>query len=129
MGRPPRILIVDDDEDLLLVMNLTLKSEGFDVQVSFNGDGFFEILQQHRPDVILMDITMEGVEGGTLCRHVKMNEDTRAIVLFMFSANRNVEQITRECGADGYVSKPFEMADLRQKISDSLGAKVNGAQF
>ena len=67
MGRPPRILIVDDDEDLLLVMNLTLKSEGFDVQVSFNGDGFFEILQQHRPDVILMDITMEGVVGCTLC--------------------------------------------------------------
>ena len=122
LGRPPRILIVDDDEDLLLVMNLTLKSEGFDVQVSFNAEGFFEILQNYRPDVILLDITMDGIEGGALCMRVKADADTRGIIVFMFSANRNVEQIAQVCGAEGFVTKPFEMADLHQKIRDSLGA-------
>ena len=122
LGRPPRILIVDDDEDLLLVMNLTLKSEGFDVQVSFNAEGFFEILQNQRPDVVLLDITMEGIEGGTLCKRVKADADTRGIIVFMFSANRNVEQIAQGCGAEGFITKPFEMADLHRKICDSLNA-------
>jgi len=121
-GRPPRILIVDDDEDLLLVMNLSLKSEGFDVQISYNGDGFYEILKTQRPDVILLDITMDGVEGGALCKRVKADAGTRNIVVFMFSANRNIEQIAQACGAEGFITKPFEMEDLHQKIRDSLGA-------
>ena len=122
LGRPPRILIVDDDEDLLLVMNLSLKSEGFDVQVSYNGEGFYDIVQNERPDVILLDITMDGIEGGELCMRVKADASTRNIVVFMFSANRNIEQIAQACGAEGYITKPFEMADLHQKICDSLGA-------
>lgn len=116
----PCILVVDDDEDLMLIMKLKLKAEGFEVMLSYNGDGLFQQLEHSHPDLILLDITMNGVDGGTICKQLKANASTSSIPILMFSANRNIEQITLDCGADGYLSKPFDMTELKEKINGTL---------
>jgi len=112
----PFILLVDDEEDLLLLMKFKLQSEGFKVEISQNGKNILDILHQFPPDIILLDIRMKEVDGGTICHLLKTNKSTRHIPIFMFSANDNVNIIAQQCGADGFITKPFEV----QKVKDLL---------
>lgn len=104
---PPVVLVVDDDEDLLVLLQLKLESEGFDPLCSPNGGNLMDIITQRHPDLVLLDIHMNGVDGGDLCRQIKSNPDTADITVVLFSANANIETVSRQCGADGFISKPF----------------------
>lgn len=119
----PHILIADDDEDLLLLMKIKMKSEGFEVQISPNGDDLFDLLETSLPDIILLDITMRGVDGGTICKDLKKAEKTKNIPVILFSANHNIESITQECGADGYILKPFNNKTIKTRIFQILSLK------
>ncbi|MEP7377087.1 MAG: response regulator [Chitinophagaceae bacterium] len=114
------ILVVDDDEDVLFLMKKTLQLEGYDTTVSPNGENIMDIIAQSTPDMILLDIHMNGIDGGTICKLIKTNKTTANIPILMFSANENIAGITRQCGADGYIRKPFEPTQLKQKIKQIL---------
>jgi DNA-binding response OmpR family regulator len=117
LGRRPSVLIVDDDEDLLLVLQLTLAAKGFNVIPSINAQRIFELLESAQPDIVLLDITMNGVSGGDICTQIKQNDTTSHFPVLMFSANRNVAEIAAACHADGYVSKPFEVQVLAETLA------------
>lgn len=114
------ILVVDDDEDVLFLMKRTLQSEGYDTSISPNGENMMDIITQSPPDMILLDIHMKGVDGGTICQLIKTNQTTCDIPVIMFSANENIAAITKQCGADGYIKKPFEPTQLKQAIQQIL---------
>lgn len=117
-GKPgTTILLVDDDEDLLLVLDLKLKAEGYNTLVSVNGKDVKSISKTAQPDVVLLDITMNGVSGESICRMLKAEPDTRHIPVILFSANFDIREITESCGADDYLTKPLDFADLRQKVN------------
>lgn len=116
-GRTPKILLVDDDQDLLIVLKQQLTKEGHHVVVSPNGVNIFDIIASDTPDLILIDIWMEGVEGPTLCRLLKSNKSTSRIPILMFSANDRIAEITGQCGADGFVRKPFKVEELRNEFA------------
>ena len=114
------ILVVDDDEDVLFLMKKTLQSEGYDTTISPNGENIMDIITQSPPDMILLDIQMKGIDGGTVCHLIKSNRTTASIPVLMFSANENIASITKECGADGYIRKPFESAKFKEKMEQIL---------
>jgi CheY-like chemotaxis protein len=114
------ILVVDDDEDVLFLMKKTLQLEGYDTTISPNGENIMDIITQTPPDMILLDIQMKGIDGGTICQLIKTNKTTSGIPILMFSANENIASITHRCGADGYIKKPFEPGQFRQTIQQIL---------
>lgn len=114
--RNAAILVADDDEDLLMLMEMKLKAEGFKVHISPNGENIFDIVKVDAPDIVLLDITMRGIDGGTICRQLKSNDETKHIPILLFSANHNIAEITKHCGADGYITKPFNDTEVKEKL-------------
>ena len=119
-GNGRSILVVDDDEDVLVLMKHALSSQGYIPTISPNGENMMDIITQSPPDIILLDIHMKGVDGGTVCQLIKTNQTTAAIPVIMFSANENVASIAQHCGADGYIKKPFESAKFNKAIEEIL---------
>ena len=113
--------MVDDEDDLLYLVELTLKQEGFTTEISPNGVDMMDLITQSRPDIIMLDIHMKGIDGGSLCQLIKSNTSTADIPVIIFSANANVANISKECGADGYIAKPFS----GEKFKDAFRSILN----
>lgn len=110
------VLIADDDIDLLQLVKMHLQRAGFDVQLSLNGNGITKMATDKHPDVILLDISMDGISGDDICRKLKSDRATSTIPIIMFSANDNIEQIVNSCGANDFVRKPFNLQTIKDKI-------------
>lgn len=113
-----KILVVDDEPDITRLVEFTLKKRGFEVLVA--GDGFsgVEIAKKERPDLILMDIMMPGMNGYEACRCLKAEAETKSIPILALSAKTQrseVEEVLRN-GADGFISKPFTPSELVEKV-------------
>ncbi|MGH2647272.1 MAG: response regulator [Ginsengibacter sp.] len=106
-----RILVADDDPGIVDVMKIVLEDEGFDVIITVNGRNIMKLCEQ-RPDLIFLDLWMSGVDGNVICKQIKESDDFKSIPVIIFSAHRNIKQITIDCGADGFLSKPFELSEL-----------------
>ena len=117
----PMVLVVDDEDDLLYLVELTLKQEGFTTEISPNGVDMMDLIAQTRPDIIMLDIHMKGIDGGSLCHLIKSNTSTADIPVIIFSANENVANISKQCGADGYIAKPFS----GEKFKDAFRSILN----
>jgi len=110
-----RIVILDDDIDILDSMQMVLEYKGYQVQTLDNPrelDGFLE----NAPDLLLVDLWMSGVNGADICRQLKASDKTKHIPVVIISANVNIKEISLMCQADGYVSKPFEIEYLLATI-------------
>lgn len=110
------VLVADDDNDLLQLVKMQLQRAGFTVQLSPNGQGIAGMAAKNHPDVILLDITMDGISGGDICKKLKSDEVTSDIPIIMLSANENIEQIVNSCGANDFVRKPFDVQIMTEKI-------------
>lgn len=114
------ILVVDDERDVLLLMKHLLQWEGYLVATCWNGVDLDAIIEKSRPDLILLDIKMENVDGGQLCKKIKNDPQTNSIKVVLFSSNDNVKTIAGECGADGYLAKPFVAQIARKTLEEVL---------
>ncbi len=121
----PRILIVDDDIDILSVMEMLLTMKGFEVEVTARGENTFPKIETFKPDLILLDVLISGHDGRTICRKLKANEDTKHIPVIMFSAHPAAAAIVTEYGADDFIAKPFDVNNLIQKVNFHLGINSN----
>ena len=116
-----KILVADDDPAIVDVLQILLEDQGYEVLSTLNAEGI-EALVQKKPDMVLLDIWMSGVNGKDICIRIKANENTKHIPVVMFSANRDTKEIAMECGADGFITKPFEineLIELIQKFTDN----------
>ncbi|OSZ77269.1 hypothetical protein CAP36_12710 [Chitinophagaceae bacterium IBVUCB2] len=114
------VLVVDNDEDMLVIIQHTLLREGYNPIFSPNAINLMPIILDRRPDLVLMDINMDGFNGADLCREIKSNPATADVPVVMYSGNTNIETIMKECGADGFLAKPFETGKLKQIVNDLL---------
>jgi len=110
------VLAVDDDQDLLTLIRSSLKRKGFHVDISVNGEDLNQLIKKHYPDVIILDIQMEGINGGDICKKLKEDPATSHIPIIMLSANTNLAEVTRDCGADDCLSKPFNVEEMERHI-------------
>lgn len=117
-----KIFIADDDQDILEILSMMLRTKNYEVLATSDANDIFNFDDKNLPDLILMDIWMSGLDGREICRCLKNNEQTKNIPFIFISANSNIEEITKEYKADGYIAKPFEMQYLLNKINSILAA-------
>ena len=106
-----KILVADDDSGILDVMQIVLEDEGFEVTTTINGNNILNLCEQ-KPDLIFLDILMSGADGKVICKQIKDNHNFKDIPVIIFSAARNLKVAAEDCGADGFLSKPFELDEL-----------------
>jgi DNA-binding response OmpR family regulator len=119
-GRKLRIIVADDEEDVLILIERVLAREGFEVQISPNAENIMDLISNNPPDMILLDIRMDGVDGGEICKKLKKNEATSQIPVVLFSANHDIERIALDCGADDCMVKPFNAVVARETFRKVL---------
>jgi DNA-binding response OmpR family regulator len=125
-----RILVMDDDRDILDAMKMVLEFNGYKVETCTNDQ---RLDFSNPPDLFLLDIWMSGLSGSDVCKRLKRNAHTKNIPVIIFSANRNVKEISEECNADGYIAKPFNLNQLLAIIAHHInnrkytGSKEAGA--
>ena len=122
MKTTKKILIVDDDPNILLSVEFLLVKNGFNVLVARNGMEAMEIIEDTVPDIVLLDIMMPDVDGYVICEYIKKNERTKsARVIFLSAKSREVDvNFGYEMGADLYMVKPFSTRTLLEKINELL---------
>jgi len=117
-----RILVVDDEPDVVTFIERTLKSEGYEVGLAYDGIGALEAAESEQPDMILLDIMMPMMSGYEVCQQLKANPRTQNIkVLCVSSAHsEDARERTQAVGAVGLVMKPFTPAELLAQIQRHL---------
>jgi DNA-binding response OmpR family regulator len=120
------ILVIDDDPDICTMIKMVLEYHGYAAMAADGEEKTKKILLSEPVDLIIMDMLLSGSDGTDICRQLKQDEKTLSIPILMFSAHPNAKEICLEAGADDFISKPFEMNDLMDKISFFLQPKKVG---
>jgi DNA-binding response OmpR family regulator len=115
-----RILIVEDDPDILLILQLILKDEGFEVLTSEDGLDIFDILQKDNPDLVLMDVRLPSADGRELCSQMRKADYTIPIILM--SAHLDYKLGINHEYANDFISKPFDFGELLIRVRRQLAA-------
>ncbi|MCQ6957069.1 response regulator [Mucilaginibacter aquariorum] len=116
-----RILVIDDDEDILEILNIIFQENGYDIVMSNTGDAA-EHIRVIRPDIVLLDVRIVGSakNGLEICKEIKSQLETRHLPVMLVSAESDLFVIANECGANAYISKPFDIFDLLAKVEQCL---------
>ncbi len=120
--KPKKILVVDDEVDLVETVRFPLEMEGFDVLVSYNGEDALNQARKENPDLIILDLMLPKLDGYKVCRLLKFDERYKHIPILMLTAKTQEKDkiLGKETGADEYITKPFEMDYLMEKVKAYL---------
>ena len=117
---PKRILVVDDEPDILEFLQIILEDEGYAVVTSDKGEYLEQLHNGGLPHLILVDVLLSGKDGREIVKYLKGQEATKAIPIIMFSAHPSAEETARQAGADDFIAKPFSIDVLLAKIAHFL---------
>jgi two-component system, OmpR family, phosphate regulon response regulator PhoB len=114
----PRILIVEDEEALTLLLRYNLEAEGYEVETVARGDEADLILKEHVPDLVILDWMLPGLSGIELCRRLRAQPQTKQLPIIMLTARGEESERVRglATGADDYVVKPFSVPELNARV-------------
>jgi DNA-binding response OmpR family regulator len=116
------ILVIDDEADLIELVRYNVEREGFDVIAATDGWSGLTIAKQHRPDLILLDVMMPGMDGLDVCRELRKDADTDRTPVIMLTARaaESDRVVGLELGADDYLTKPFSPRELVARVKAIL---------
>lgn len=117
-----KVLIVDDEPNILMSLDFLMRKEGYEVFVARNGTEAMESLHSNLPDVVLLDIMMPDVDGYEICKHIKSTEELKHCKVIFISAKSKESDIQKgyEVGADFYITKPFTNKQIVSKVKELL---------
>lgn len=118
-----RILVIDDNIDLTNIISLVLTAEGFAVKVCNGVDEGLFCLLDWQPEILLLDVNINGRDGRDFCQQIKVERKNPVKVILM-SGDESTFDFIEDCCADDYIAKPFDSAALIQKITPYLTQKV-----
>ena len=122
------ILVLDDDPDICIMIKMVLDYYGYDAMDAENEENARKIISSNHVDLLIMDMLLSGVDGTDICRQLKHDKETSSIPILMFSAHPTAKETCLAAGADDFISKPFEMNDMMDKISFFLERKKVGQE-
>ncbi len=122
LGRP-RVLIVEDDPDLLVVLRVNLTGEGFDTMLASDGRTAIARIESERPDAVLLDVMLPGIDGWSVLEELNAQGDPVPVVVC--SAKKNAQDMARahELGAVAYLVKPFDIDRLIDAVTQAVGRR------
>jgi len=116
------ILVVEDEADIQELLEYTLGKDGYRVDVTDRGEEALELVHEHRPSLVVLDLMLPGLDGLEVCRRLKRAEKTREIPVIILTAKGEEEDVVAgfEAGADDYVTKPFSPKVLSARVAAVL---------
>ena len=120
------VLIIEDEKLIIVSTQMVLESVGFQVESATDGEEGIKKAKDVKPDLILLDIMMPGIDGWETLKRLKRDPDTQAIPVVIFTAREHARghQKSAEMGAAGYFRKPFEPDELIELVEKHVGQKV-----
>lgn len=115
-----KVLIFDDDADVLSICSYLLKKLGWEVYTRLDCNNIVDVVREAAPDVILMDNWIPDTGGIIATRTLKAHPEFRHIPVIYFSANHDVKNLSVQAGADVYLEKPFDISQLEQIINAAI---------
>ena len=117
-----RVLIVDDEPDIVETLKFVLEIEGMNCKTAFDGEEALNKVKSEMPDLIILDVMLPKINGYKICRLLKFDSKYKEIPILMVTARSQEEDkvIGEETGADEYITKPFDIDDLVQKVKKYL---------
>ncbi|MHA4895499.1 response regulator [Pedobacter sp. PWIIR3] len=118
-----RILAVDDDNDIVDIIKIILEDEGYEVSTLTNGRDVLKTISLSRPDLILLDVMLGGIDGRDICKAIKADKLLSDIPIVMISASHNLHNILTEKGSpNDFLAKPFDIDILIKKVNAQFAA-------
>jgi DNA-binding response OmpR family regulator len=120
---PHRILIVDDEPNIVVPLEFLMKREGYEVAIAEDGQAALDALAEKAPDLVILDVMLPRMSGFEVCRHIRADARWRGLKILMLTAKGRDSEMQKglELGADAYVTKPFSTRDLVARIRTMLG--------
>ncbi|KAB1232328.1 response regulator [Chryseobacterium viscerum] len=119
-----KILIFDDDTAILEVITIIFEENGYEVKISETSHDILEKVEEYKPDVILMDNWIPRIGGVEATKLLKSTEEFKHIPVIYVTANNDIVALASEAQADDYVSKPFNLDDLEEKVAKHIKEQV-----
>jgi DNA-binding response OmpR family regulator len=118
-----RVLIVDDEANIVAALDYLLRRSGYEVSVAATGDEALRQVEAFAPDLVLLDVMMPEKSGYEVCRRIRERPELSAVKIVMLSAKGREAEVSKgiSLGADLYVTKPFSNAELVARIRELLG--------
>jgi DNA-binding response OmpR family regulator len=122
MQMPKRILLVDDEPNILLSLEFLIKREGFQVSTARDGEAALDAVKAQQPDLILLDVNMPKRDGFEVCGLIRANPEWNHMRIIMLTAKgRDIEREKGlSLGADGYITKPFATQEVLEAVREML---------
>jgi two-component system, OmpR family, alkaline phosphatase synthesis response regulator PhoP len=116
-----KVLIVDDEPNIVLSLEFLMKQQGYDTRVARDGEEALAEVERFRPDLVLLDVMLPRRDGFEVCQRLRADGWSDLKILMVTAKGRDVEiEKGLELGADGYVTKPFSTAELVARVADML---------
>lgn len=121
MENKPKIMIVDDDPTNIEIVTEILE-DSYEIKSVFSGEEALEEIYSFKPDIVLLDIMMPGIDGYEVCKIIRADEQIKDITVLLVSAKAMAKEMKKgfEVGADDYITKPFEHDDLELQIAKHI---------
>ena len=118
-----RVLIADDEPNIVTSLVFLMKKGGYEVEVARNGDEVLALVESFRPDLVLLDVMMPQRSGYEVCQKMRERPDWAHVKVMMLSAKGREAEVSKgmSLGADAYVTKPFSNRELVARVADLLG--------
>lgn len=112
-----KILVIDDNSDLLDLLNEALTGDGYEVECASHVDNIYESVRQSGAGLVIIDYILEGINGGELCHQLKINPRTKHLPVIMISGYPRVLESLGNYGADRFLAKPFDLDELLSVVN------------
>jgi DNA-binding response OmpR family regulator len=121
-----RILIVDDEPNIVVPLEFLMKREGYEVAIAADGQAALDALEEKAPDLVILDVMLPQMSGFDVCRHIRGDARWRGLKILMLTAKGRDSEMQKglDLGADAYVTKPFSTRDLVVSVRTLLGANA-----
>lgn len=125
MSDATRILLVEDEEELIRIVETFFRDEGFEVRTAMSGEDAVSLLANYKPEIIISDVKMGNMDGFGLLEWVRKNPATQSIPFIFLTIMDDRDSVMRAkgLGVAGYMTKPFDVEDLLEKVRSILGKK------
>lgn len=120
-----KVLLLDNDLDVLDIMQEVLSYEGFDVKCIEQTDNILPEIENFSPDVVVLDYLLGEINGGEICHQIKLNKSTSGLPVILISAYPRVLQSLGDYGCDDFISKPFDLDDFTGRIKFQAEKREN----
>ncbi|MFN3577702.1 MAG: response regulator transcription factor [Tabrizicola sp.] len=118
MDRKPRILVVEDEDNIAVALDYLMTREGYDHDRVANGAEALPRIRETHPDLVLLDVMLPEVSGYEICEGIRVDPALKDVKILMMTARGSAIERRKglALGADGFISKPFELKDLRDEV-------------